>query len=103
MAAALLGLAVDLTRIAQRDNILPTVFALTAWFIARRATASFSRLFDTQSSGRIGSPMVAGSTRLAQILQHRWVGRARKRPAGALTPHPNRRRRRPPEGPSPRG
>ena len=43
-------------------SIFATVLALTAWFIARSATASFSRLLDTHSSGRTGSPIVAGST-----------------------------------------
>src|ERR1700675_2759145 len=41
----------------------PTVFGLTSWPQALSAHASFSRLLETHVSGRIGSPIVAGSTR----------------------------------------
>src|ERR1700674_1031637 len=41
----------------------PTVFGLTSWPQALSSHASFSRLLETHVSGRIGSPIVAGSTR----------------------------------------
>ena len=41
--------------------------ALIACPISTSARASFSRLFDTQSSGRMGEPSVAGSTRCESL------------------------------------
>src|SRR5580698_4799344 len=70
-------------------SILPTVLAQTEWFKPRRAVASFSRLFETHSSGRIGSPMVAGSTNRRRSSS--TVGSALL-DAGTLAPHPVRRR-----------
>jgi hypothetical protein len=43
---------------------LATVSALIGCPISVRVAASFSMLLDTQISGRMGSPSVAGSTRL---------------------------------------
>src|SRR5271168_4916490 len=40
----------------------PTVFGLTSWPRALSSAASFSRLLETHIRGRIGSPIVAGST-----------------------------------------
>src|SRR5208337_3712401 len=42
---------------------LRTLLGLIEWPMATSADASLSRLFDTHSSGRTGSPSVAGSTR----------------------------------------
>src|SRR5208337_4248802 len=42
---------------------LRTLLGLIEWPMATSADASLSRLFDTHSSGRAGSPSVAGSTR----------------------------------------
>jgi hypothetical protein len=54
--------AVNLAGIAQGDQHLGNRVGADGWFIACSAAASFSRLLDTHSSGRIGSPIVAGST-----------------------------------------
>src|SRR5246127_1360075 len=42
---------------------LRTLLGLTEWPMAASADANLSRLFDTHSRGRTGSPNVAGSTR----------------------------------------
>jgi len=48
-------------RYSNRSNSFGMLDALTLWPIPRSAAASFSWLFDTHRSGRIGSPIVAGS------------------------------------------
>ena len=40
---------------------VPLQSKIFGWHDTRSVTASFSRLFDTNSRGRIGSPRVAGS------------------------------------------
>jgi hypothetical protein len=41
----------------------PAVFGLTSWPEALSSHASFSQLWETHVSGRIGSPIIAGPTR----------------------------------------
>jgi hypothetical protein len=62
-------------------NSLSTVSALIGCPISVKAAASLSMLFETQIKGRMGSPSVAGSTRLLGAgIRPRSLSRTARRP-----------------------